>query len=444
MPYAFEFKIKAKTNQYTAIDEAILTGQFIGNKCIRLSMDQRSIGKTQLYKYCSRLAKEFAFANKLNSQARQAMAEKGWSSTSRFYDNCHKKIPRKKVVRLRDDYSYKGKCTKRGYPNFKRHSRSIEYKNTGWNLSEDRKYITFTNKLGIGKLKLKGNWDFYFDQLEQIKRIRLIKRANGYYCQFLIQADINVKTTPTQRATGLDLGLNYFITDISGNVVESPKYYRKAEKKLNRLNRRKCRKYQNPGKGKKGAKMVKIPKQRQSNNYHKARVRYATKHFKVSRQREDFATLLTKCVIQSTDLVAYKDLNVKGMVKNRHLAKSINDAGCSTFRHWLEHFGRKYGKANVVVPPHNTSQNYSSWGQKVGKFLSTRTQICHHCGFVEHRDLNTRLNILQKGLSTVGHTESNATLREAASRLRGETPSSCVGEILHDYGGTFNQGSLSL
>ncbi|GGA50554.1 hypothetical protein CYANOKiyG1_70040 [Okeania sp. KiyG1] len=283
-----EFKIKAKKNQYAAIDEAIRTGQFIRNKCIRLWMDERGTGKAKLYRYCRLLAKEFAFANKLNSQARQAMAERAWSSISRFYDNCQKKISGLK-----------------GYPKFKKHSRSIEYKNTGWKLSEDRKYITFTDKLDIGKLKLKGTWDLHFYQLEQIKRVRLIKRADGYYCQFLIQADINVETTPTQKTTGIDLGLNYFIADSSGNVVESPKYYRKASKKLSRLNRRKSRKYRNPGKGKKGAKMVKAPKQRQSNNYHKARVRYARKHLKVSRQREEFVKRVANCVIQSNDLVAY-------------------------------------------------------------------------------------------------------------------------------------------
>ncbi|MGD1704851.1 hypothetical protein ACP6PM_34420 [Dapis sp. BLCC M229] len=78
----------------------------------------------------------------------------------------------------------------------------------------------------------------------------------------------------------MDSGLNYFIADSSGNVVESPKYYRKAEKRLSRLNRRKSRKYRNSGKGKKGAKMLELPKQRQSNNYHKARVSICTETFK--------------------------------------------------------------------------------------------------------------------------------------------------------------------
>ena len=107
------------------------------------------------------------------------------------------------------------------------------------------------------------------------------------------------------------------------------------------------------------------------------------------------------------DLVAYEDLNVKGMVKNRRLAKSISDAEWSKFRQWLDYFGYKYGKITIAVAPHHTSQNCSNCGKKVQKSLSTRTHICLHCGFTEDRDINAAINILQKGLSTVGHTGSD-------------------------------------
>ena len=103
------------------------------------------------------------------------------------------------------------------------------------------------------------------------------------------------------------------------------------------------------------------------------------------------------------------------MVKNSKLAKSINDVAWSTlrqssvltFRQRLEYFGFKYGKATVAVSPHNTSQNCSSCGEKVPKSLSTRTHICPHCGYVEDRDINAAINILKRGLSTVGHTETD-------------------------------------
>ncbi|MFM7713857.1 MAG: RNA-guided endonuclease InsQ/TnpB family protein, partial [Microcystis sp.] len=128
---------------------------------------------------------------------------------------------------------------------------------------------------------------------------------------------------------------------------------------------------------------------------------------RVSRQRKGFVEKEALRVIKSNDFIAYENLNIQGMVKNSKLAKSINDVAWSTFRQWLEYFGFKYGKATVAVAPHNTSQNCSNCGQKVPKSLSTRTHICPDCGYVEDRDINAAINILKKGLSTVGHTETN-------------------------------------
>ena len=165
MPVVFEFKVKGKPDQYQAIDEAITTAQFVRNKCIRLWMDVKSTNKYDLSAYCKILAKEFPFAHKLNSTARQAMAERAWASISRFYENCKKKV-----------------LGKKGYPQFKHNSRSVEYKQSGWKLSENRKQITFTDKIGIGKLKLKGTWDLHFYQIKQIKRVRLIRRESRVLC----------------------------------------------------------------------------------------------------------------------------------------------------------------------------------------------------------------------------------------------------------------------
>ncbi|MEG4169569.1 transposase, partial [Microcoleus sp. S13_D1] len=138
----------------------------------------------------------------------------------------------------------------------------------------------------------------------------------------------------------------------------------------------------------------------------KARNRLSRKHLKVSRQRKDFAVKLARCVIQSSDLVAYEDLQVRNMVKNRKLAKSISDAAWSAFRQWLEYFGKVFGVVTVAVPPHYTSQNCSSCGEIVKKSLSQRTHRCQHCGVVLLRDWNAAINILELGLRTVGHTET--------------------------------------
>ena len=273
----FEFKVKAKPAQYAAIDEAIRTSQFVRNKCLRHWMDNKGVDKYDLSKYCRVLAKEFSFADQLNSQARQASADRAWSAISRFYENCRKKVKGKK-----------------GFPKFKKSCRSVEYKTSGWKLSENRKAITFKDKKGIGRLKLKGTYDLNFYQIDQIKRVRLVRRADGYYAQFVVKADVRVKTKPTGKAIGLDLGIKYFLADSNGNAEESPKFYRQSERQLNRANRKKSKKYQ------KGAKP-------QSKNYHKARKRYARKHLRVSRQRKEYCKRVAYSVIQSNDLVAYVD-----------------------------------------------------------------------------------------------------------------------------------------
>ena len=242
------------------------------------------------------------------------------------------------------------------------------------------------------------------------------------FCIKLDPRDTVKPLTPSQKATGIDVGLKFFLVDSEGHQIDCPNYYRKAEKQLNRLTKKKSKKYR---KGKK-----------QSRNYHKARKRYARKHLRVSRQREEFVKSVALRLVKSNDLIAYENLNIKGMVKNRHLAKSITDAGWSVFRQWLEYFGDKYGKLTIAVSPHNTSQDCSNCGQKVQKSLSTRTHVCPHCGYTDCRDRNAALNILQKGLSSVGRTQTlNAS---------GEIPSWLVGEILLANGDSMNEESPSL
>jgi len=368
-----EAKLKGKTQQYTLIDEAIRTALFVRNKALRYWMDNHGADKYDLSAQCAVLAKGFEFVKKLNSQARQASAERAWSAINRFFENCKKKVSGKK-----------------GFPKFKKRGHSVEYKTTGWKLSEDRKYLTLTDGFKIGKLKLIGSRDLNFYQIEQIKRIRLVRRADGYYAQFCIDVDRREEIEPTQTTIGLDVGLNYFYTDSKGKVVENLRHLRKSERQLKKLHRK-------VSKRKKG-----------SANRRKAIKRLAKKHLQVSRQRKDFVVKTARCVVRSNDLIAYEDLQVRNMVKNHKLAKSISDASWSMFRQWVEYFGKVFGKVTVAVPPQYTSQNCSNCGKQVVKTLSQRTHHCGHCGTVLDRDHNAALNILASGLNRVGHTQINA------------------------------------
>lgn len=399
-----EFKAKGRTTQYSAIDSAIRTAQFVRNKCLRFWMDNRGVGQKELYRHNTALRAEYSFVKDLNSHACQAAVERAYSSIARFYDNCKKSIPGKK-----------------GYPQFKKNCRSVEYKTSGWSLSETRKQITFTDKKAIGKLKLKGTWDLNFYQLDQIKRVRLVKKADGYYVQFLIRTESKIDTQPTGKTIGLDVGLKEFYTDSNGQTEPNPKFYRTGEKRLKFRQRRVSRK--NIG----------------SANRKRAINSLGRVHLKISRQREEHAKRLARCVIQSNDLVAYEDLRIRNLVKNRCLAKSINDAGWYQFRRWLEYFGIKFAKVTVAVNPRLTSQECSNCGTMIKKSLSMRTHVCQ-CGFVLDRDYNAALNILSRALSTTGHV-GTWILDPNAS---GDSTSTPIGAILSEQVGSKSEESSPL
>jgi putative transposase len=323
--------------------------------------------------------------------ARQAHAERAWASIERFYQNCRQKIPGKK-----------------GFPKFKKYQvrASVEYKTSGWKLSEDRRYLTFSDKFQAGTFKLWGSRDLHFYQLQQIKRVRVIRRHDGYYAQFLIDHTREENKELSNKQTGLDVGLNHFYTDSTGIQIDNPRFQRKDERRIKKLQRRLSRK-------KKG-----------SQNRKRARNRLGRAHLKVSRRRNDWVCKQAQHVIQSNDLVAIENLRIRNLVKNHHLAKSINDAAWYRFREWLEYFGRIYGVPVIAVEPAYTSQNCSNCGEKVVKTLSTRTHKCPHCGYVADRDENAAKNILKSALkqlsNTVGQTEINAS-RETDLCLSGET-----------------------
>ena len=373
----YEAKLIASPEQYQALNAAIRTGLFVRNSCIRYWMDNKGIGRYDLNTYCKVLADrpEFPWAKQLNSMARQAHAERAWAAISRFFDNCRK-----------------GKPGKKGFPKFKKNQRrgSVEYKTTGWKLSDDRKYITFTDGFKAGRFKLLGSRNLgYYNPKKDIKRVRVVRRADGYYAQFCIKCDRRQDVELTGRAIGLDVGLKEFYTDSNGKTVSNPRNYRKSEKRLKRLQRQASR------------------KQKGSNNRRKACSKVGRQHLKIQRQRKDHAVKLARCVILSNDLVAYEDLAIRNLVKNRKLAKSISDAGWYQFRVWLEYFAQVFGKVAVAVPPAYTSQDCSECGKPVLKSLSTRTHVCE-CGCVLDRDKNAARNILLKGLRTVGHTGTHA------------------------------------
>jgi putative transposase len=393
----YEYKLDGNQQQYAAIDEAMRTVQFIRNTCLRKWMDGRGISKNDLQCYCAVLAQEYSFAARLNSQARQTSADRAWAAISRFYKNCKEKKPGKK-----------------GYPRFQHDNRSVEYKTTGWRMEPDGKRITFTDGCGIGTLRLVGNKKQAVETfpVQQIKRVRLVKRADGFYCQFAIGAVRKVEHHSTGKPVGIDVGLKTYYTDSDGNTLNNPRYYRKAEQRLKRLHRQLSRK-------KKG-----------SANRKKARKHLAKAYLRVSRQREDFARKTANALVSSSDFLAYEDLKIANMVRNRHLSKSISDASWGKFLQWVKYYAMVHGIPVIAVPPQFSTQDCSVCGTRVKKSLSVRTHICPTCGIVLDRDENAALNILHAGLcilvlmafaGTLGHRgtsedSENASGQSASTR----------------------------
>jgi putative transposase len=372
-----EYKVKGKQQQYRAIDEAIRTTQFIRNKAIRYWIDapkEQKVDKIALNNYSTTLRKEFGFVKELNSMACQAATERAWGAIDRFYSNCKSRKPGKK-----------------GFPRFQKDNRSVEYKTSGWSLHPTKRRITFTDKKGIGEVKLLGKWDIHTYPVKSIKRVRLVRKADGYYCQFAVDIEVRTKPRTSNGEIGLDVGLEFFYSDSNGHHEENPRFLRKAEKAI------------------KHAQRQIYKKEKGKNQRRKARQRYARKHLRVNRQRNEHAKRIARNVCKLNSLVAYENLNVKGMVKNHCLAKSINDVAWTLLRRWLEYFAVKFGTTVVAVNPRMTSQKCSDCGTIVKKYLSTRTHKCA-CGSCLHRDVNAAINILNLARQARdGQSRSNAT-----------------------------------
>jgi putative transposase len=376
----YEYKLRANKAQAAAIDEAIRTVQFIRNKAIRLWMDGRGVSQYDLQVLCAQLAKDYPFAARLNSMARQAAADRAWQSISRFYKNCREHKPGKK-----------------GYPRFQKDNRSVEYKTSGWKLEPDGKHLTCTDGMGIGTVRLVGTRSIETFPISQIKRVRLVKRADGYYVQFGVQADRQIAHEPTGRQVGIDVGLKAFYTESDGATVANPRYLRKAEKHLKRLHRCVSR------------------KQKRGKNHKKAIKRLAKGYLRVSRQRKDFALKTARALVQSSDLVAYEDLKIASLVKNHHLAKSISDASWGLFLSWVRYYGGLQDVPVIAVPARFTTQDCSGCGCRVKKSLSMRTHMCPNCGLVLDRDWNAALNILAAALVIVAALHRTAGQAETGS-----------------------------
>jgi putative transposase len=221
----------------------------------------------------------------------------------------------------------------------------------------------------------------------------LVLRADGHWyalivCETASQDELGA-VHPDQAAckhpaVGLDVGLKVFLADSEGNIVENPRHYRRGQQRLAHAQRTLCRRTKGSHRRRKAARCV------------------ATHHLKISRQRRDFHFKTAKHYAERYRHLCVEDLNVAGMVRNHHLAKSIHDASWSAFLGMLEDKAARAGHHVIRVPARFTTQRCHRCGAYVQKSLSVRTHICPACGLVEDRDVNAAKNILRAGAPPSG------------------------------------------
>jgi putative transposase len=225
------------------------------------------------------------------------------------------------------------------------------------------------------------------------KTVTITKEADGWYVAISCVGVPVHPLPPTGQEASIDLGLESFATRADGEHIFTPAFHRKGEKYLRRCQRRMARR-------KKGGLRRR-----------KAVILLAKAHQHIASQRRDFHHKEARKLVEQYDTIYYEDLRVVNMVRNRHLAKSISDAGWSAFLAILTFKAASAGKRVQAVNPAFTSQTCSGCGMLVQKGLSVRWHSCPECGISLHRDHNAALNILRLGQeqSRLGYSRQAST-----------------------------------
>jgi putative transposase len=216
----------------------------------------------------------------------------------------------------------------------------------------------------------------------QLRSVTLSKnKCNQYFVSILVETEVEIKQN-TGRSIGIDLGLKHLCILSNGIKIDNPRWFRETQAKLKRAQQHFSRKTKG------------------SSRYNQQRLKVAKLHLKVANQRKDFQHNFSTWLVNNYDTILTEDLNVKGMVKNRRLAKSISDASWSSLVSMIAYksnwYGRSFHKIDRWYP---SSKTCSSCGHKETNMgLHVRDWKCPSCGTEHDRDLNAAVNILHKGL----------------------------------------------
>jgi putative transposase len=316
--------------------------------------EKRSVPMKELYALAKHYRETFPYAQQMFSQTAQSVVEQVDAAFQAFFRRVKAGM-------------------KAGYPRFKSRNRfnSVEFKQFGNGIRIDGKRLKV---FGVGRVAVR-----WHREMQGIPKMARIKHTAG---QWFVCIVCDVPDKPplpkTGRAIGLDMGVSALITTSEGEKVDHPKFYRTSQKKLRILQRSLAR----AKPGSRNRKEVLRQVQRQ--------------HQHVQNQRRDFAHKLSYTLVQNYDLIAVENLRITNMVRNKHLSKSILDAGWGVFRNLLTSKAASAGREVVLVDPAYTSKCCSKCGAIFEHFdLSTRWVECG-CGLSLDRDHNAAVNILRR------------------------------------------------
>lgn len=256
------------------------------------------------------------------------------------------------------------------------HHQSYRTINQGNNIRIVGKYLKLP-KLGYVKIKQSL-------EVGHINNVTVERTPTGKYF-IVLNIDFEPELRPNNgNVIGIDVGIKEFYCDSNGNVVSNPKYLEKSMKKLIREQRRLSR------------------KQVGSNNRKKQRIKVALVHEKISNQRNDFLQKQSTILVRENQTICIEDLNVKGLIRNHKLARSIASVSWSKFFEMLEYKAIWYGNHLIKVPtmyPSSQTCSYCGYKNPIVKNLAIRKWECPCCHTKHNRDINASINILHKGLS---------------------------------------------
>ena len=348
----------------------LIYNKLLDYKKTQYEQNKQSVSLSQLGKYLTNLKKqdEYLFLNDVYSVCLQQSMQ----DLIKAYDNFFK--------------------LHKGYPKFKSKKdikQSCRFSNVMFKYKCDKingNRITLIKQLSNILFKCSRKDEIYLNHLQKyIQSITLIKSSSEkYYLSICIDYNI-IQKEKLDTIIGLDLGIKDFIVDSNGNRYGNKHFYKNQEKKLKKIQKQFSK------------------KQSESNNRNKFRIKLAKIHEKIKNQRNTYLHQITSKLVNENQVICIEDLNVKGMLQNHKLVKSIQELSFYEFRRQLEYKCRWYGRQLIIIdrfyPSSKTCHNCGHIYK--GLKLNEREWICPHCGKLIDRDYNASLNILDEGLKQI-------------------------------------------